>query len=171
MIDWVPTASQSCASHSATNNRHVRPQSTLAYMRNKPRITSFIRQRVHTRLVFGMLLVVQPSILFAAPANPMKGGAFQCVTELINTAMPDQPRLKQLFYVAYSPDAPWMKIALFQNSEPDEKAERYTIQTARNGVISAINGNGLLAAFNTKSLTLRLGGNNPHMEGACDRLQ
>ncbi|WP_430227035.1 hypothetical protein [Paraburkholderia tropica] len=128
--------------------------------------------RAHAQLAFGISLMaaMQPA-LPAASASPVKGGAFQCVTELVNTATPDKPHLKQLFYVAYSPDIPWMRISLVQNSESNEKSVHYTIRTVQNGVVNAVNGNGLLAAFDTRSATLRLGGVNPRIEGTCDRLQ
>lgn len=153
--------------------RHMHHPSIAASMHHEPRTVSPDWRRACIKLIFGLLLTVAgPPILFAAPASPMKGGAFQCVTELINTAMPTKPRLKQIFYVAYSSDAPWMRIAPIQNSEPDEKSTHYTIQTMRNGVINAVNGNGLHAKFDSKSQTLRLGGGgNLHMEGVCDRLQ
>ncbi|WP_157627621.1 hypothetical protein [Burkholderia gladioli] len=146
--------------------------SIAASMHHESRTASPDWRRVCIKLIFGLLLTVaEPSILFAAPASPMTGGAFQCVTELINAAMSDKQRLKQLFYVAYSPGVSWMRISLLENLEPDEKSVRYTIRNVRNGVISAVNGNGLSAVFNINSQTLRLGDGNSHTQGTCDRLQ
>jgi hypothetical protein len=102
------------------------------------------------------------------------GEAFQCTTEMFNPDRhPDSPRLKQLWYLAFAPNVPWMKISLVQNAPPDEKAERYAIKSTSNNVIRAENRNGLNAIFDTKSgsLTLRTDDSNVYIKGSCDNLQ
>ncbi|MEW9586979.1 hypothetical protein [Paraburkholderia sp. DGU8] len=128
------------------------------------------------RFVIPFLLVASLSygtIYDALAQGTPHGNAFQCVTEMFNADRhPDSPRLKQLWYLAFAPAVPWMKISLVQNAAPDEKAERYIIERTANGVIHAENANGLIATFDTRSGALALSnGGRVSIRGSCGLLQ